>query len=308
VYFITNSTIDQNQSNNLKITINCLFDFGGLVGACCAKFVLDYFGRKMGIILQYLVSLIGLLLLIAQLPGSSIESTLIGLIFFGIQSGMACVIVPVYLYEISPISIRAQAVIIHQFFIHIALFLMSFLNFELLNFWKNLIAVSMSLAVFACMSFVLLIPDSPRALLIERNNEDKAREALIKLRGRKDVSGEIAEMIHELSQSNEVKRVSIYNMLKWKEIHWIPLSIGMILQLSTSLASFFIKIITSPSLGKLGWLEWIISLRISLVVAPVIVFFMIQKLGRKTILINSMAALIFTYIVLLIFNEFVVIF
>jgi MFS family permease len=301
--FISNDATKQNELRIWKNNFSNLFALGGLVGACCSKFVLDYFGRKMGIILQYLVSLIGLLLLIAQLLGSSIESTLIGLIFFGIQSGMACVIVPVYLYEISPISIRAQAVIIHQFSIHIALFLMSFINYESKDCGKFLITVSALLATFGSLSLTMFIPESPRALLIEENDEQKARQALIKLRGTNDISDEIAEMIRESSQSNEFKTVSISELLKFNEKHWIPLSIGAFLQFSALFAFYFIiMIIASLSISEL-----VIPLRFSLVFAPFIVFFMIQKFGRKTILINSMAALIFTFILLVIFSEFVVI-
>ncbi len=70
---------------------NSLFVIGGMAGAFASKYILDYFGRKNGIIFHYIFSLMGSLCVFFPyyLSGNKFAPIFVklGRFFFGIQGG-----------------------------------------------------------------------------------------------------------------------------------------------------------------------------------------------------------------------------
>jgi hypothetical protein len=82
------------QINDMVWTlINTLFVIGGMIGAFTSKYVLDYLGRKNGIILNGLFSVAGSLLVFIVPFIRSPICIMISRFMFGIQGGMACSLV-----------------------------------------------------------------------------------------------------------------------------------------------------------------------------------------------------------------------
>jgi SP family facilitated glucose transporter-like MFS transporter 1 len=215
-----------------------LFVVGGMVGAFTSKYVLDFFGRKRGILFHYVFTLIGsILVFIAPLINSP-ECVMISRFFFGIQGGMACGLVPTYLSEISPSSLRGQTGVIHQLCLTIGILVAQTLGFRQLmgtsHLWHYLLAMPIVPAVLGGLVMIFFIPESPRALLIDNDDEHEARKALIKLRKTKDISDEIEEMNRESRESNSNEAISIMELFTLKELRW-PLITGLIMQLAQQL-------------------------------------------------------------------------
>ena len=69
------------------ILINCLFVIGGMVGAYKSKRILDNFGRKKGILIHYVFSLIGSILVYTSPIIRSPVCLGISRFLFGVQGG-----------------------------------------------------------------------------------------------------------------------------------------------------------------------------------------------------------------------------
>ena len=73
--------------------LNALFVIGGMTGALTSKYVLDYLGRKKGILFNFIfgiaASILVFISIYAKSPGCIIASRFL----FGIQGGMACSLV-----------------------------------------------------------------------------------------------------------------------------------------------------------------------------------------------------------------------
>jgi MFS family permease len=96
---------------------NFLFLIGGMVGAFASKYVLERFGCKNGILFHNLFSVLGSLMTIISYYLTSPLLLLLGRIFFGVQGGMSCFLVPTYLNEISPVNLRGRTGVFHQLFV-----------------------------------------------------------------------------------------------------------------------------------------------------------------------------------------------
>jgi MFS family permease len=90
---------------------------GGMVGAFTSKYVLDKMGRKKGILFHNLFSTLGSILALFSFFFKSPITLLFGRLFFGIQGGMSCALIPTYVNEISPANLRGQTGVLHQLLI-----------------------------------------------------------------------------------------------------------------------------------------------------------------------------------------------
>jgi len=217
---------------------NALFVVGGMIGAFTSKYVLDFFGRKRGILFHYVFTLIGSVLTFIAPMINSPECVMISRFFFGVQGGMACGLVPTYLSEISPSSLRGQTGVIHQLCLTIGILVAQTLGFRQLlgteHLWNYLLALPIVPAVIGGLVMIFFVPESPRALLIDNDDEHEARKALIKLRKTKDISDEIEDMNRESRESSSNEAISIVELFTLKELRW-PLITGLIMQLAQQL-------------------------------------------------------------------------
>ncbi|NWV02105.1 GTR5 protein, partial [Upupa epops] len=68
-------------------------------------------------------------------------------------------------------------------------------------------------------------PESPRYLLIQKGNEEQARQALQKLRGWDDVDDEIEEMHQEHESEREEGQFSVLSLCTFRGLRWQLISI-----------------------------------------------------------------------------------
>jgi hypothetical protein len=73
--------------------INALFVVGGMIGAFTSKYVLDFMGRKYGILFNALFNLIAAVLVFISPYIKSPVCIIISRFLYGIQGGMACSLV-----------------------------------------------------------------------------------------------------------------------------------------------------------------------------------------------------------------------
>ncbi|MBP1691604.1 MAG: sugar transporter, partial [Bacteroidetes bacterium] len=181
---------------------------GCVLGAAAAGPLSDRYGRKRALLLSALLFTISAV-------GSAIPRTLvefnIARIVGGVGVGMASVLSPLYIAEISPPAIRGRLVSYNQFAIVIGILLVYFVNYYIAGLgsesWNTEVGwrwMFGSETLPAIMFFLALlgVPESPR-WLVKRGEDQQAQAILSRLGTPEDARAEIAAIKETLTDKPE---------------------------------------------------------------------------------------------------------
>ncbi|HEX5168042.1 MAG TPA: sugar porter family MFS transporter [Cyclobacteriaceae bacterium] len=176
--------------------------YGTVLGALFGGWPSDRYGRKITLVfvaLLYLVSAIG----------SALANDVITFMIFrfigGLGVGASSVAAPMYISEISPARLRGRMVGLFQFNVVLGIVIAYVSNYFLKgtgdNDWRLMLGVE---AVPALLFMILLyfIPESPRWLIVKRNDETGARAVMEKV-DPANVDRSIKDIKTELEQAKE---------------------------------------------------------------------------------------------------------
>ncbi len=163
------------------------------IGALLAGPLTDRLGRKKILILAaFLYAISALLSIVPRTFTELVVARFIG----GLAVGIASVLSPMYITEISPAKIRGRLVAMNQLAIVVGILLSYFSNYLLVdtgpNNWRWMFGVEFIPAIFFTV-ILFLIPESPR-WLVKQGSVEKAQKILDKLMGEKQASIEIEEI------------------------------------------------------------------------------------------------------------------
>jgi sugar porter (SP) family MFS transporter len=162
--------------------------WGTVIGALFGGIPCDRFGRRrtlVGIGILYLLSALGSAL--APSPYIFSVSRFIG----GLGVGASSVAVPVYIAEITPARNRGTLGALYQFNIVFGILVAYLSNYFIgsslgENAWRWMMGVEIVPAAIYC-AFVIGIPESPRWLVLKRQDEAGARDLLERLNPRENI-------------------------------------------------------------------------------------------------------------------------
>ncbi|KAM6330149.1 solute carrier family 2, facilitated glucose transporter member 5-like [Podargus strigoides] len=272
-----------------------IFALGGLVGSLLVGVLVEWYGRNGTLSRSTLLILLAGGFMGFSRELESPEMVIIGRSITGLHSGICLSVVPLYLGEIAPKNLRGFLGLMPSIFICLGVFLAQVLGLpELLGkdrFWPLFLSV---VVIPASLQLLLLhcFPESPRYLLIERNDVCGATKALRRFLGTPDVQDVIEEMKEEQRSLSSVEMVSVWQLLQDRSVRWQTLSVVVVnagMQLSGIDAMWFYtntifenaRIPTSQipytTVGT-GAIE---------VVAGLIGCFTIEKLGRRPLIITG---------------------
>lgn len=287
--------------------INGLFVAGGLIGALTSKYVLDFLGRKKGIFFNGLFTLVGGILVFIAFYAKSPVCLIISRFLFGIQGGMACSLVPTYLSEISPNSLRGQTGVMPQLFITIGILVGQVLGIKNVlgneNLWNFLIGFPIFPALIGLVA-LLFCPESPKTL-VSQNFVEAARRALAIIRNDPNVDEELRDICNELNTSSKSDNLSILEVLRKSEIRW-PLITALVIQAVQQLCGInAIFFYSSEIFGKnltADYVDYAVVLTgLVNVIATIVCVPLIDTFGRRPLLIFPMCIIVIDFILLTIF-------
>eukprot|EP00879_Flechtneria_rotunda_P017824 GHRR01018683.1.p1 GENE.GHRR01018683.1~~GHRR01018683.1.p1 ORF type:complete len:512 (-),score=124.08 GHRR01018683.1:93-1628(-) len=174
--------------------------FSALVGMVTSKKL----GRRFTMIAGGAAFLIGTILLASAYH---IAQLVIGRIVLGIGVGFATQAVPLYLSEMAPYQLRGALNILFQLAVTIGIFAAQLINYGTQNIYPWGWRLSLALAgVPGCLLFfgALLLPDTPNSL-IERGHLEKGEQVLQRIRGTKDVTVELEDIVDAVNVARTVK-------------------------------------------------------------------------------------------------------
>lgn len=303
----------EDQNTFLWAITNSLFVVGGMFGAFSSKYVLESFGRKKGILFHYIFSTVGAILaLIAPQftsPVISIGAIMVSRFCFGIQGGMMCGIVPTYLNEVAPAALRGSCGVINQLCITIGILFAQTLGFRQLlgtkEMWEFILAFPLITSVGGGLVLMFFFSETPKALLLTNKDEDATRATLQRLRNKVDVEDEIEEMIKENKESSSDggSSVSFKELFTIREYRW-PLITSLTLQLTQQLCGINAIFFYSDGIFRRAaipdeYIQYaIFATGFINVLCTILVVPLIEKLGRKPLLVYPMGLMIATFIAL----------
>jgi len=199
-------------------TINSAL-LGCILGALVAGWISTVMGRKGGLMLAGLLFLLGSLGSawpelgfgqIGQMGPKALNQFVIYRVLGGVGVGVASMLSPLYIAEISPSAIRGRLVSFNQLAIVGGILLVYFVNYFVAaqgddawikaTGWRYMLA---SEAIPAAILIVLLlfVPDTPRWLVL-RGRSNEALDGLRKVMGESDARGILSEIQASLAEKS----------------------------------------------------------------------------------------------------------
>ncbi|OLY82234.1 Solute carrier family 2, facilitated glucose transporter member 2 [Smittium mucronatum] len=282
--------------------VTSIFAIGGLVGAFFGGYCSEKYGRKKYLVFNALFFFVGSLVeMFSTTPGMLVAGRFIS----GLGSGGGVVTAPMYLTEIAPIKYRGFLNTFNQMLIVVGIFIAQLMGyfFNTGNRWRYVIVLSVISSV-ANMLTMLLVVESPK-YLISKGKVPEARIALIRLRGISFVDDEISfwensesEFSNSLQSNPNDNRtniglIKIMTMKKYR----LALILAFCLQTAQQLSGIntiffysneiFSKMFSSSKSAVLTLIVGSVN-----VIFTLLVEFIIDRLGRKVLLLASMGSMV----------------
>jgi len=270
-----------------------IFCIGGMMGGSLVGFVSSRLGRKGGLLLNNILVLIATLLMGLAKTANSFHMLIAGRLVIGINSGLNAGLAPMYLAEIAPINLRGALGTVYQLIITLSILISQVLGMNNVlgteGGWPWLLALT---AVPALLQVATLpfCPESPKYLLLDKDDEMAANSALSWLRGTIEVHDEMDEMKQEQESMKLVPKVTLKEMLTNGSLRQ-PLIIAMMMMLAQQLSGINCAIFYSTDIFKNAGLDAQASQSATLgmgsmnVLMTFVSLVLIEKAGRKTLMV-----------------------
>lgn len=281
--------------------VSCL-TLGATLAMAIAGPAADRFGRRT-------VLFVTALLFTASAIGSALApdytTLVLARIVGGFGVGGALLIAPIFIAEIAPPELRGRLVSFNQLNIVLGFSAAFFSNYFLERHfagsegggadvaWRWMLGVE---TVPAVLYFVLLmcVPRSPRWLAM-KGRDAEALAVLVKANGPERAASALAEVHAAIQRSRELGRVSIGEVVqrRMRRVLLIGLGLGFFQQATGINAIFYYctTIFSMTGVGRDAALSQAIWVGIVNVVFTVIAMWLIERLGRKPLLLVGTAVM-----------------
>ncbi|KAM9362212.1 solute carrier family 2, facilitated glucose transporter member 9 [Symphorus nematophorus] len=294
-----------------SITVS-IFAIGGLLGAWSVSLIIRVLGRKGTLLLNNSFAVVATLLLSLGEKAKSFEMLIIGRFIIGVDSGIALSVLPMYLGEITPRHIRGSIGQFNSILICLGVFTGQVLGLpELLgqeSRWNYLFSF---LALPAVLQLCVLpfLPESPRYLLMERRDEAGAERAFQRFLGKTDVSQELEEVHAEARAQDNLQTASVLQLLRSPAVRWQLITIIITMACYQLCGLNAIWYYTNGILREAGFAENIIpyitlSTGAIETLAAIVSGLVIERIGRKPLLIFGFSAMAGFFSLLTVFLNF----
>ncbi|MDF2691505.1 MAG: transporter [Gammaproteobacteria bacterium] len=255
---------------------------GAVVGTLFSGFITRQYGRRFAILVSALIFSIGSILSAFSV---SINMLIIVRLFLGLALGLASFTAPLYLSEVAPKNVRGAMIALYQLMITIGI-LAAFLSdtaFSVIGSWRWMLGLPFFPA-FAMFLAVLMLPKSPRWLML-RGNKEQAMAVLDRVRHSHEVEGEIQEIESSLSTSHSLKAL-LKNRFFVK-----VLFLGIAFQIIQQFSGINTVMYYAPTIfqmagfsSHIGQMWGTVSVGAVNVLTTIVSILLVDKIGRRPIL------------------------
>jgi sugar porter (SP) family MFS transporter len=269
---------------------------GSLIGAMVGGMLADRFGRRRLLLATALVFGLGAIGA-ALAPGTA--WLIAGRIVAGSAIGIASFVAPLYISEIAPVAIRGRLVSINQVALTVGIVISYLVDYAFAGAqaWRWMFAMALIPAAAFAIG-LLFIPDSPR-WLAARGQLAQARAVLKRIRDPKEVEGELGRIQQSAAQQQG----------QWSELFRPMLRPAMIVGVGLAIAQQLTGINTviyyAPTILRFAGLSSAsvailasVGIGVVNVVLTLVAMQLIDRIGRRPLLLVSLAGMTLSLIVL----------
>ncbi len=283
--------------------------FGGLSGGIISL----RFGRKNGLIMAavlFLISALGSSMpeLFIQPIGTADEEFIAAFIMYrfigGIGVGIASMLSPMYIAEISPAGIRGKLVSWNQFAIIFGMLVVYFVNYSIARRgddawlhqlgWRYMFA-SETVPAGLFLMFLLGVPETPRYLVMKGRSE-RALQILGRINGKDEARGILDSIIGSLNEQAASGRLFSYGTM--------VIIIGILLAVFQQFVGINVVLYYAPEIFKNMGSGTDIALLQTIIVGiinlsfTILAIFTVDRWGRKPLQITGALGMAFFMVVL----------
>ena len=277
--------------------------FAAMIAMLISGRLSDVIGRKKILIVVAFLYAVSAL---ASAYASSYEMLYIARMIGGLAFGAALILAPTYIAEISSAENRGKLVSIQQLNIVLGFFAAflsnyyfnkintsgnSFLNDE--NVWRWMLGVEFIPAILYFL-FMFFVPKSPR-WLCSKGKLQEAKFVLNKLYGEQLAKVEIQAIEKNVNENKKQEKVSIMELLKpsLRFILIVGLVLGVLQQITGINAVYFYatSIFKQTGIGTDASFASGILLSLTTVFFTIIAIFLIDRMGRRPLLLVGIAGI-----------------
>ncbi|XP_035413300.1 solute carrier family 2, facilitated glucose transporter member 5-like isoform X2 [Cygnus atratus] len=270
-----------------------MYPLGGFFGSLMVGPLVNNCGRKGTLLINNLFSIVAAVLMGTSEIAKTFEVIILSRVIMGIYAGLASNVVPMFLGEMAPKNLRGAIGVVPQLFITIGILIAQILGLNIIlgnvEGWPVLLGLTGIPSVIQLLTLPFF-PESPRYLLIQKGNEEQARQALQRLRGWDDVDDEIEEMRLEDQSEKEEGQLSVLTLCTFRGLRWQLISIVVMMmgqQLSGVNAVFYYadRIFQSAGVETSNVQYVTVSIGAINVVMTCLAVFIVESLGRRILLL-----------------------
>ncbi|XP_028596575.2 solute carrier family 2, facilitated glucose transporter member 5-like [Podarcis muralis] len=209
-----------------------VFPIGGIIGSLMLGTLVDSCGRRRSLMLNNATAAVACGLMGASSARKFYDFGIFARFLVGLSSGLFSTMIPLYVGELAPVSMRGAFTMMSILFFTVGLLLAQAISSPNILGNKKHLPVMLGLTgivAFFNIPLLLLCPESPRYLFIQMKNEAKARKALKMLRNKVDMENEIEELRKEEKYEIQEKDMTILSLLKSHSLRRQVITIAILL-------------------------------------------------------------------------------
>ncbi|CAL8336220.1 unnamed protein product [Lota lota] len=299
-----NEPIDKTTLTTIWSVSVAIFSVGGIFGSFSVGLFVNRFGRKNSMLMANVLAFISAALMGFSQMAQSYEMLIVGRFVVGLYSGLSTGFVPMYVGEVAPTALRGALGTLHQLGIVIGILMAQVFGIESFMgnaaLWPLLLGFTFFPAVVQC-AVLPFCPESPRFLLLNKNEENKAKSVLKKLRGTADVSADMQEMKSEHRQMMREKKVTIPELFR-SPLYRQPIFIAIVLQLSQQLSGINAVFYYSTSIFEKAGVAQPVYATIGAGVVntafTVVSLFVVERAGRRSLHMIGLLGMAFSAVLM----------
>ncbi|XP_066959485.1 solute carrier family 2, facilitated glucose transporter member 1-like isoform X2 [Macrobrachium rosenbergii] len=290
---------------SIMVSIYCI---GGMIGGALTGIFSTRFGRKGGLLVNNVFAVLAAILFGFCQMANSYEMIIAARFVIGINNGLNAGLAPMYLSEIAPTNLRGAIGTVYQLVVTISILFSQVMGLDSIlgteTLWPVLLALTALPAVFQLVTLPIC-PESPKFLLINKDEPMAAQRALTWLRDSSNVQDEMGEMRNEAEAGKLVPSISLREILSNPTLR-IPLVISMMMMIAQQLSGinavifFSTKIYKSAGLSDEASLNATIAMGSMNVLMTVASLIMVERFGRKTLMLAGLFGMLVDVFVLFI--------
>ncbi|GAA5944298.1 hypothetical protein JCM3775_003318 [Rhodotorula graminis] len=272
-------------------TVTSAYTIGGLVGSLGAGSMIERWGRKGTAVRSALVIMLGAS---AVSFGSSLLVLVLGRVLVGISCGIATVLVPLYLSSVAPPSIAGNIGILTQISINVGIFAAQGFSIPLstpdTGRWRFVSLISIAVAAVQILTSPL-VPESRATDSVDTRGYEAISDE-----ERTPLASDVDAPSPRRKDDDPERSLSVLDVLRSsdpaaRKVLWTLVAVMLFQQFSgiNAVMYYSTKILTAVNPGSAKMVSLYVTLVNLVMTFPAI--FLIDRLGRRSLLLVSLSAM-----------------